>query len=106
MKIILNGSMFINDKEVYFEDFEIDEGIDECENVKEEFDFADECDINKYIEDCEDCGFCDLEQFELDDFMDDIVEDYTDIIWEMGDTAEDVNEMLLNFLKEILIEYC
>lgn len=103
MKLILNGNIFINDDKVVLDNLEISD-------KKESF--ANEYDINNYIENCDVCGFCDFEddydedRFELEEFMDDIVEDYTDIIWEMGDTPEDINEMLLSFFKEIIAECC
>lgn len=55
MRIILNGSLDIYEDGIDFEDLEI-EVIDECD--------IDKCDIEDYMMDCEECGFCDLDDEE------------------------------------------
>lgn len=109
MSVILNGSMFVDGKEIYFEDFEIDEGIDGCENIKEESNFADECDINNYIENCDDCGFCDfhddITDEEIEDtekFVEELIQDYTQIMWDEGETHDAISKILRIMLEEIV----
>lgn len=109
MNITLNGSIFINGEEIYFEDFDI--AIDEDLDLP--FDDFD-CDIEEYIEDCEDCGFCDFdcedcedddEEGEFREFhndLDDLLEIYTDIITEAHICPECITETLLDFLGDVL----
>ena len=70
MKIILNGSVDLYEDGIDFEDLEV-EIEDEC----------DEFDIEDYMMDCDECGFCDDEdedEEEYDDgfFYDDYDYDY------------------------------
>ena len=101
---IINGSVFINDEEVCFNELTITEHEEDIGFNDDECDFADDCDINNYIESCDDCGFCACED-EVDDteeFIDGLIEDYTNIIWEIGSTPEEISNILISMLGEVI----
>ncbi len=57
MKVTLNGSLFIADEEIYFEDLEVK--IDEELPFADVDDYYDENDVEDYLYDeCEDCNDC------------------------------------------------
>lgn len=111
MKITLNGSLWVNDEEYFFDNIDVE--VDKMLDLP--FDDYD-CDIDKYIEDCEDCGFCDFdcegcdiddedEEGEFREFhndLDDLLEIYTDIITESHICPECITEILLDFLSDVL----
>ena len=99
MKIILNGSVDLYEDGIDFEDLEI-EIVDECE-----------CDIEDYMMDCEECGFCELDdegEEEYDEEEDckisvnDIVDDYVDLIVELGTRPDYIEKILIQLVDEIL----
>ena len=61
MRIILNGSIDLYEDGIDFEDLEI-EIVDECE-----------CDIKDYMMDCEECGFCELDDEDKEEYDDETV---------------------------------
>lgn len=68
MNITLNGSIFIDSKEVYFEDFDVEIN----EDLDLPFDFLTDDEEDYCVGDCEDCEFCENEdedkiEFDLDD---------------------------------------
>lgn len=64
MRIILNGSIDLYEDGIDFEDLEI-EIVNECD--------IDECDIEDYMMDCEECGFCELGDEEVVEYDDETV---------------------------------
>ena len=107
--IKLNGYACIDGKDMYFEDFEI-------EIIEDGFD----CEIEEYEMDCDECGFCDLdeedydEEFwgddedyedyedDLDDNVDALLEMYADILGEGCGCEECQKEILANFLRDAI----
>ena len=112
MKIILNGSVFVGDEDMYFEDFEI-----EIEEELDEFDDFD-CDF-----DCENCDIYEDEDDEddeddddyniimgLTEFMEDLfdkreieqmIDDYVDILENADGKRSYIREVLELFLSEL-----
>lgn len=89
--IRLNGVVFVEGKEIYFEDFEIE--IDE--NLKIPFD---DCD-------CEDCEFCDYEDDEQEQFnenLDTLLDVYTEALCESCICPECIRETLVDFLNSFV----
>lgn len=96
--IRLNGVVFVEGKEIYLEDFEIE--IDE--NLKIPFDDFDEgCDY-----DCEDCYFDELEEdFEQDEFnesLDELLDVYSEALSESCICPECIREALVDFLNSFV----
>ena len=119
---IVNGAMYIDDKEVFFDDLEITEH--EHEEDVELLDFvpknqsvtvkeivfptikdAKEIEASELPKYCN-CNFCDCDiEDEIDhaeDSIDEILEDYTDILLEIGDTPENILNILTDFLGEVV----
>ncbi len=101
MNIRLNGGLSIDDIELYFDDLEIEIKEDVEEGI--EFD-VDKCDINNYIESCEDCGFCDCEddEYDVEESLDELIDDYTEVLLELGDCPDCVRNILAGLISEIL----
>ena len=100
MIIKLNGAMFLNEDEYFFDDLVVEFEEDE------DFDFECDCDIEDYIEDCDDCCFCDCnceEDYDDEETLDELIEDYADTVYEFCDDEDfDMEKMLANFLIEAL----
>ena len=96
MRIILNGSIDLYEDGIDFEDLEI-EIVNECE-----------CDIEDYLMDCDECGFCDEEEDDYDEeedceeYIDDMIDDYVDLIVELGTHPDYVEQTLTQLVEEIL----
>ena len=100
--MIINGAMYVDGKEVLFDDLQITEYEEDIE-----FDI-DECDFEDYIDDCDDCddcGFCDCEEdeeYDANQFLAELIDDYTEILLELGDCPDCIQDILIEFLKEVL----
>lgn len=100
--MIINGAMYIDGKDVLFDDLEITEYEEDIE-----FDI-DECDIEDYIGDCDGCEFCDCdcdcedEEYDANQFLAELIDDYTEILLELGDCPGCIQDTLIEFLKEVL----
>ena len=107
MKIILNGSVDLYEDGIDFEDLEV-EVIDECE-----------CDIEDYMMDCEECGFCEDDEDEdgffflgcdeeYDDeedckeYIDNMIDNYVDLMVELGTRPDYIEKILIQLVEEIL----
>ncbi len=95
MRIILNGSVDLYEDGIDFEDLEV-EIVDE-----------DSCDINDYLMDCDECGFCDDEEDDDDEedckeSINDIIDDYVDLIVELGTRPDYIEKILIQLVEEIL----
>ena len=99
--IILNGSLFVDGKEHYFEDFtiEIEDELDLFDLFEDDFDCED------------DCEFCDCDESEEDEDMtyaefkeemDDLFEFYSELLSEEELCPDCAKLILLNFLDDWL----
>lgn len=100
--MIINGAMYIDGKEVLFDDLQITEYEEDIE-----FDI-DECDIEDYIEGCDDCEFCDCDceddEYDVEESLDELIDDYTEVLLELGDCPDCVRNILAGLISEILEE--
>lgn len=95
MRIILNGSIDSNE-----------DGID-FDNLEVEIEDENDCDIEDYLMDCDECGFCDDEVDDDDEedckeSINDIIDDYVDLIVELGTRPDYVEQILTQLVEEIL----
>ena len=107
MKIILNGSVDLCEDGIDFEDLEI-EIVNECE-----------CDIEDYMMDCDECGFCDDEddddgffflgcdeeydnEEDCKEYIDNMIDDYVDLMVELGTRPDYIEKILIQLVEEIL----
>lgn len=92
--IRLNGSIFIDGQELYFEDFEIE--VDENLDIPFD-DFDEDCDC-----DCGDCYFDELEDDAQEDFnesLDELLDVYSEALSESCICPECIREALVDFLN-------
>lgn len=99
MIIKLNGAMFLNEDEYFFDNLEVE--IEEDEFELDEFDDYD-CEFCDGCEDLDDdYEFCDCDNDE--ETLDELIEDYADTVYEFCDDENfDMEKMLANFLVEAL----
>ena len=109
MKITLNGGLFINDEEFFFDDLEVEIDLeDECEDFDFDFDEFEGFDFNfdeedkeeEYAFDC-DCNDCNCEDDFLDP-LDRLIEDYVEVLMDECICPDCIRDVLQNYTYELL----
>lgn len=108
MIINLNGGLFLNNDNYFFDNLEIEIEEDNDFLFGESVDDCDECGYCNYDEDEDfcDCEFCNCDcddDYDDEETLDELIEGYADTIYEFCDDDDfNMEKLLTNFLRDVL----